>query len=154
MLFARFDWFLNLGISSAIHLLATSRGKKCRVKPISSENKVTIWKLLLNLCLYILKQLFASGSVNSGGYLPRWSGSVNIHPYSPPLRRIIVNYQDSHGHEAKRSWLRTIVGSGNYVKVTQCSRGDFVWKKITALPLWLLESSTPGRETTTTTRRR
>ena len=30
--------------------------------------------------------------MNSGGYLPRRSGSVNIHRYSPPLRRIIVNY--------------------------------------------------------------
>ena len=35
--------------------------------------------------LYILKQLFASVSVNSGGYLPRQSGLVNIHRYSPPL---------------------------------------------------------------------
>ena len=31
-------------------------------------------------------------SVNSGGYLPRRSGSVNIHRYSPPFRRIIVKY--------------------------------------------------------------
>ena len=30
--------------------------------------------------------------MNSGGYLPRRSGSVNIHRYSPPLRRIIVKY--------------------------------------------------------------
>ena len=45
----------------------------------------------IKLVLYILKQLFASVSVNSGGYLPRQSGSVNIHRYSPPLRRIIVN---------------------------------------------------------------
>ena len=44
----------------------------------------------IKLVLYILKQLFASVSVNSGGYLPRRSGSVNIHHYSPPLRRIIV----------------------------------------------------------------
>ena len=27
-------------------------------------------------------------------YLPRRSGSVNIHRYSPPLRRIIVNYSE------------------------------------------------------------
>ena len=46
----------------------------------------------IKLVLYILKQLFASVSVNSGGYLPRRSGSVNIHHYSPPLRRIIVKY--------------------------------------------------------------
>ena len=52
---------------------------KCRMRPISSENKVTIWELVLNL------------SVNSGWYLPRRSGSVNIHRYSPPLRWIIVN---------------------------------------------------------------
>ena len=44
------------------------------------------------IVLYILKQLFAEVEVNSGGYLPRRSGSVNIHRYSPPLRRIIVNY--------------------------------------------------------------
>ena len=31
-------------------------------------------------------------SVNSGKYLPRRNGSVNIHRYSPPLRRIIVKY--------------------------------------------------------------
>ena len=47
----------------------------------------------IKLVLYILKQLFASVSVNSGGYLPRRSGSVNINRYSPPLRRIIVKYQ-------------------------------------------------------------
>ena len=48
-----------------IHLLAASRGIKCGAKPISSENEVTIWELL-KLVLYILKQLFASVSVNSG----------------------------------------------------------------------------------------
>ena len=42
------------------------------------------------LVLYILKQLFASVSVNSGGYLPSRFGEVNIHRYSPTLRRIIV----------------------------------------------------------------
>ena len=46
----------------------------------------------IKLVLYILKQLFASVSVNSGGYLPHQSGSVNIRRYSPPLRRIIVKY--------------------------------------------------------------
>ena len=39
----------------------------------------------IKLVLYILKQLFASVSVNGGGYLPRRRGSVNIHRYSPPL---------------------------------------------------------------------
>ena len=43
MLFARFDWFLNLG-------MAASGGKKWHAKPISSENKITIWELRLNLC--------------------------------------------------------------------------------------------------------
>ena len=42
----------------------------------------------IQLVLYILKQLFASVSVNSGRYLPRRSGSVNIHRYSLPM---IVN---------------------------------------------------------------
>ena len=37
------------------------------------------------IVLSILKQLFAEEEVNSGGYLSRWSGSVNIHRYSPPL---------------------------------------------------------------------
>ena len=40
VLFARFNWFLNLGISSTIHLLAASGWKKCRARPISSENEV------------------------------------------------------------------------------------------------------------------
>ena len=47
--------------------------------------------IAIKLVLYILKQLFASVSVTSGGYLPRRSGSVNIHHYSPPLLQIIVN---------------------------------------------------------------
>ena len=92
MLFARFDWFLNLGISSTILLLAASGWKKCRARPISSENEVTFSGIAIKLVLYILKQLFASVSVTSGGYLPRRSGSVNIHRYSPPLLRIIVKY--------------------------------------------------------------
>ena len=54
----------------------------------------------IKLVLYILKQLFASVSVNSGGYSPRRSGSVNIHRYSPPLRRIIVKYYMSTGFRA------------------------------------------------------
>ena len=45
--------------------------------------------------LYILKQLFASVSVNISGYLPRRSSSVNIHRYPPPLRRIIFKYTSS-----------------------------------------------------------
>ena len=36
-----------------IHLLAASGWNKCRARPISAENKVTIWELLLNLyCIY------------------------------------------------------------------------------------------------------
>ena len=41
--------------------------------------------------------------VNSGGYLPRRSGSVNIYRYSPPLRRIIVNYWQLSGSLARSS---------------------------------------------------
>ena len=33
-------------------------------------------------------------SVNGGGYLPRWSGLVNIHRYSPPLLQIVVKYNE------------------------------------------------------------
>ena len=41
--------------------------------------------------LYILKQLFASESVNSSGYLLSRSSSIgNIHRYSPPLQQIIT----------------------------------------------------------------
>ena len=69
-----------------------------RVKKMSRETHfIRKWSNLLGiaikLVLYILKQLFASVSVISGGYLPRRSGSVNIHRYSPPLLRIIVKYQ-------------------------------------------------------------
>ena len=88
MLFARFDWFLHLGISSAIHLLAASGEKKIR----KWNNYLGI---AIKLVLYILKQLFASVLVNSGGYLPRRSSSGNIHRYSPPLRRMIVKHNSS-----------------------------------------------------------
>ena len=68
-----------------------------RVKKMSRETHfIRKWSnflgIAIKLVLYILKQLFASVSVNGGGYLPRQSGSVNIHRYSPPLLRIIVNY--------------------------------------------------------------
>ena len=52
----------------------------------------------IKLVLYILKQLFASVSVTSGGYLPRRSGSVNIHRYSPPL----INYSTPGGFQRKK----------------------------------------------------
>ena len=45
-------------------------------------------------CLFsrarIFNNLFAEVEVNSGGYLPSRFGEVNIHRYSPTLRRIIV----------------------------------------------------------------
>ena len=82
VLFERFDWFLNLRIASAIHLLAACRGKKWRANPILSENKVTVG-IAVKLVLCVLKQVFASVLMNSGGYLPRRSGSVNIDHYSP-----------------------------------------------------------------------
>ena len=67
-----------------------------RVKKMSRETHfIRKWSnflgIAIKLVLYILKQLFASVSVTSGGYLPCRSGSVNIHCYSPPLLRIIVN---------------------------------------------------------------
>ena len=37
-----------------------------------------------------IQQLFAEVEVNSGGYLPSRFSEVNIHRYSPTLRRIIV----------------------------------------------------------------
>ena len=68
-----------------------------RVKKMSRETHFNRkWSnflgIAIKLVLYILKQLFASVSVTSGGYLPRRSGSVNIHRYSPPLLRIIVKH--------------------------------------------------------------
>ena len=92
MLFARFDWFLNLGISSTIHLLAASGWKKMSRETHFIRKWSNFLGIAIKLVLYILKQLFASVSVTSGGYLPRRSGSVNIHRYSPPLLRIIVNW--------------------------------------------------------------
>ena len=67
-----------------------------RVKKMSRETHfIRKWSnfmgIAIKFVLYILKQLFASVSVTSGGYLPRRSGSVNIHRYSPPLLRIIAN---------------------------------------------------------------
>ena len=59
------------------------------------EIKLLFGPLFIQLVWYILKQLFTSVSVNSGGYLPR--GSLNIHHYSPPLRSIIVKYQLNTG---------------------------------------------------------
>ena len=96
MLFARFDWFLYLGISSTLHLLAVS-GEKMAREPHFVVKYSSYLGTAIKLVLYILKQLFASVSVTSGGYLPRRSGSVNIHRYSPPLLRIIVNYSSRWG---------------------------------------------------------
>ena len=59
---------------------------------ILTEKQNNYLRTAIELVLYILKQLFVSVSVNSGGYLPHWSGSVNIHRYSPPLQQIIVKY--------------------------------------------------------------
>ena len=77
MLFARFDWSLNLGISSGVHLLAASRGNYVVQNPCHQKIKYYLG-IANKLVLYILKQLFASVSVNNGGYLPCRSGSVNI----------------------------------------------------------------------------
>ena len=68
-----------------------------RVKKMSRETHfIRKWSnflgIAIKLVLYILKQLFASVPVTTGGDLPRRSGSANIHCYSPPLLRIIVNY--------------------------------------------------------------
>ena len=62
MLFARFDWFLNLGISSAIHLLAASGGKNGAQNPFLQKinNYLGIG---IKFVLYVLKQLFASVSL-------------------------------------------------------------------------------------------
>ena len=76
----------------------------------------------IKLVLYILKQLFASVSVNSGGYLPRRSGSVNIHRYSPPLRRIIVKYT-----QAKLGWGKE-VNELTLTLVTYQSPKNYPWK--------------------------
>ena len=73
-----------------IHLLAASKGKTWLASLILSKKYSNYLGIAINVCLYILKQLFVSVSVNSGGYLPRRSGSVNIRRYSPPLRWIIV----------------------------------------------------------------
>ena len=71
----------------AIWLVPQSQDIKWYSPPGGFERKKMACKT--QLVLYILKQLFASVSVNSGGYLPRRSGSVNTYCYSPPLRWII-----------------------------------------------------------------
>ena len=84
------------------------RRKKWRASPILSEYKILNYlRFAIKLLLHILKQLFAGVSVNSGGYLPRRSGLVNIHRYSPPPRRISVNNRcNSHKRRLSRLYGR------------------------------------------------
>ena len=103
---------------SEIWLVPQSRDIKCysppggfRVKKMSCETHfIRKWSnylgIAIKLVVYILKQLFASVSVTGGGYLPRRSGSVNIHRYSPPLLRIIVNYSHLAAF-GERKWRKS-----------------------------------------------
>ena len=77
MFFARPDWLLKLGIALAIHLPAFFW-----ILPHFSEKK-ELFGAGYPLVWYILKQLFTSVSVNSGGYLPRRFAARQIHMYSP-----------------------------------------------------------------------
>ena len=52
--------------------------KKMAFVGILSQIKLLFGPLVIQLVWYILKHLFTSVSVNSGGYLPHRGGSVNI----------------------------------------------------------------------------
>ena len=49
-------------------------------------NKVALWAASYSACVVYTKTIIHLSVGESGGYLPRRSGSVNIHHYSPPLR--------------------------------------------------------------------
>ena len=53
-------------------------------------NKVALWAASYSACVVYTKTIIHLRVGESGGYLPRRGGSVNIHHYSPPLRWIIV----------------------------------------------------------------
>ena len=66
-------------------------------------------------------------SVNGGGYLPRRSGSVNIHRYSPPLRRIIVKYCHYLEEPASKGmYCMHIFLSTNQCGIKDCE-SNFAW---------------------------
>ena len=105
-----------------------------RVKKMSREpHFIRKWSnflgIAIKLVLYILKQLFASVSVTSGGYLPRRSGSVNIHRYSPPLRRIIVKYWVVWHFLriiiVNYAWL-SVLNSANYQPTIRSQVSDYI----------------------------
>ena len=81
--FTRSDWFLKLGILSAIQLPAfcwishASFPSFLRKKEVFAAGYPLVW--------YVLKQLFTLLSVKSGRYLPD-RFAANIHHYSPFLR--------------------------------------------------------------------
>ena len=55
-------------------------------------NKVALWAASYSACMVYTKTIIHLSVGESGGYLPRRGGSVNINHYSPPLWWIIVNY--------------------------------------------------------------
>ena len=89
-----------------------------RVKKMSRETHfIRKWSnflgIAIKLVLYILKQLLASVSVTSGGYLPRRSSSVNIHRYSPPAGKLFL----------MASWtIQTMYGSGSAIAINDRPR--------------------------------
>ena len=49
-------------------------------------SKATLWFASYSACVVYTKTIIHLSVGESGGYLPRRGGSVNIHHYSPPLR--------------------------------------------------------------------
>ena len=49
------------------------------------QNKVTLWAASYSACVVYTETIIHLSVGESGGYLPRRGGSVNIHHYSPPL---------------------------------------------------------------------
>ena len=49
-------------------------------------NKVALLATSYSVCVVYTKTIIHLSVGESGGYLPRRGGSVNMHHYSPPLR--------------------------------------------------------------------
>ena len=85
--------------------------------------KVALWAASYSACVVYTKTIIHLSVSESGGYLPRCGGSVNIHHYSPPLRWIIVNYLPAMVSPyweklCPRSWLQpSSTGRGQNSKV-------------------------------------
>ena len=70
---------------STIHLRAADE-KQNGFRRYIVTNRVALWAASNSACVVYTKTIIHLSVGESGGYLPRRRGSVNIHHYSPPLR--------------------------------------------------------------------